>query len=102
MTYALINRLTAKPGRRDEVVANLLDSGASFADDDACLLYLVAESTEGGDAIWVVDLWTSEERHAEALQGDDVRSVVKDTLAMLEGPPEQFVIRPRGGKHPEG
>ena len=102
MSYALINRLTAKPGRRDEVVANLLDSGRSFDDDDACLLYLVAEASEDVDAIWVVDLWTSEERHAEALQDPSLRSVVAETIAMLEGPPEQIEVRPRGGKHPEG
>jgi quinol monooxygenase YgiN len=68
MNYALLNRLTAQAGKRQQVVEILLKSGKLFDDNPACLLYLVSESRDDPDEIWVVDLWTDEEEHAEALK----------------------------------
>jgi quinol monooxygenase YgiN len=99
MTYALLNKLTAQPGERDAVIRHLLEAGASFEDDDACLLYLVMEAAEP-DVVWVVDLWTSEVRHADALTGPDLRPHVEATMPLLKAPPEQIEVRPRGGKGP--
>ena len=41
MTHMLLNRLIAKPGQRDLVVQNLLESGRLFDNNAACLMYLV-------------------------------------------------------------
>jgi hypothetical protein len=46
MEFALLNRLTAKPGQRERVVEILVESGKLFDDNPACRLYLVAESAE--------------------------------------------------------
>ena len=69
MAYALLNRLTAKPGQRARVVEILLESGRLFDDNPDSHLYLVSESAEEPEVVWVVDLWTSEPEHAAALQG---------------------------------
>jgi quinol monooxygenase YgiN len=98
MTYALLNRLTAKQGQRDEVVQNLIESGTLFDHNAACLLYLVTEPADDPDAIWVVDLWTSEEEHARALQAPELQSYVAKTVPLLERMPEQIELRTRGGK----
>lgn len=98
MTYALLNRLTAKPGQRDLIVENLIASGKLFDDNAACLLYLVAEPADDPDHIWVVDLWTAEEEHTRALQAPELRPYVEKTLPLLEGAPEQIELDARGGK----
>lgn len=98
MTHALINRLTAKSGQRDDVIEILLDSGRSFDENDDCLLYLVSEAADDPDLIYVVDLWTDEEAHTEALQAPAIRDRVGEAMAMLEGMPEQIGVRVRGGK----
>jgi quinol monooxygenase YgiN len=98
MAYALLNRLTAKPGRRTEVVEILIESGGLFDDDPACLLYLVTESQDDPDLIWVIDLWASEEAHAEALKAPELRPFVERATPLLEGMPEQIPVRPIGGK----
>ncbi len=100
MTYALINKLTAKPGQRDRVVEILLESGQLFDDNPACLLYLVSESVDDPNAIWVSDLWTSKEPHDEALQRPEMRPFINQAMTMLEGMPEQIEARPVGGKYP--
>ena len=98
MEFALLNRLTAKPGRRDRVIEILLESGKLFDDNSACRLYLVAESADDPNLIWVADLWTSEEEHAEALEAPDMRPFVEECMPLLEGMPEQIRVRPVGGK----
>ena len=76
MTHVLLNRLTAKPGQRQRVVEILLESGRLFDDNPACLLYLVSEAVDEPDVVWVVDLWTDEEAHAEALKAPELRPFV--------------------------
>ena len=98
MTYALLNRLTARPAQRDRVVGNLVESGKQFDGNAACLLYLVAESADDPDDIWVVDLWTSEDEHSEALQSPELQPYFAETMPLLEAKPEQIEVRPRGGK----
>lgn len=100
MEFALLNRLTAKPGQRDRVVQILLESGKLFDDNPACRLYLVAESADHPDLIWVADVWTSEEEHAEALQAPEMRAFVEECVPLLERMPEQIRVLPAGGKVP--
>jgi quinol monooxygenase YgiN len=102
MEFALLNRLTAKPGQRDRVVKILVESGKLFDDNPACRLYLVAESADDRDLIWVADLWTSEEAHAEALRAAEMRPFVEECMPLLEGAPEQLRMLPAGGKVPGG
>jgi quinol monooxygenase YgiN len=98
MTYALLNKLTAKSGQRDSVVDILIESGKIFDDNAACHMYLVSESADDPNVIWVVDLWTTGEAHAEALKTPELRPYVEKSLPMLEGMPEQIEVRPIGGK----
>jgi quinol monooxygenase YgiN len=98
MTYALLNKLTAKQDQRQQVMDILLESGKLFDDNPACHLYLVSESTDDSDVIWVVDLWTSQEEHENALKTPELRPFVEKSLPLLEGMPEQIEIRPVGGK----
>ncbi len=100
MTHALLNRLTARPGQRDRVIEILLESGKSFDDNPACLLYLVSESIDDPDVIWVTDLWTDEQAHAKALARPELRPYIEEAMSLLTGRPEQIKIRPVGGKGP--
>ena len=98
MPHVLLNRLTAKPGQRQRVVEILLESGKLFDDNPACLLYLVSESTDDPNLVWVIDLWTSQQAHAEALKAPELRPFVEQAMSLLEGMPEQIEVRPVGGK----
>lgn len=74
----LINRLTAKPDQRQRVVEILLESGKVFDDNSDCLLYLVTESADDPNLIWVVDLWSSKDAHNQALQASLDQSKVEE------------------------
>jgi quinol monooxygenase YgiN len=96
--FALINKLTAKPGQRDRVLELLVQSGRLFDENPACILYLVTESRDDESAIWVTDLWTSEEEHAEALRAPALRPFIEETIPLLESMPEQIAVQAVGGK----
>jgi quinol monooxygenase YgiN len=98
MPHVLLNRLTARPGQRRRVVEILLESGKLFDDNPACLLYLVSEAADEPDVVWVVDLWTDQEAHAEALKAPELRPFVEQAMPLLEAMPEQIEVRPVGGK----
>lgn len=98
MTYALLNKLTAKPGQRQQVVDILIEAGRLFDDNSDCFLSLVSESADDPNVIWVTDLWTTQKAHEEALQDPGLRPFVEKSLPLLEGMPEQIEIRPVGGK----
>ena len=89
------------PGKRQRVVEILIESGKLFDDNPACLLYLVSESTDDPNLIWVTDLWTSQQEHAEALKAPELRPFVQEAMELLEDMPEQIDIRPVGGKGPQ-
>jgi quinol monooxygenase YgiN len=96
MEYTLLNKLTAKPGKRDRVVEILLESGRLFEGNEACLLYLVTAAEDDPNVVWVVDLWTSQDAHAEALKDPALRPFVDDAMQVLAGPPEQIEVTSMG------
>jgi quinol monooxygenase YgiN len=98
--FALLNKLTAKPGARARVVQLLVESGRLFDDNPACLLYLVGEARDDPDVIWVTDLWTSEAEHSEALKAPELRPYINETIPLLVGMPEQTPLRSASGKLP--
>jgi quinol monooxygenase YgiN len=98
MTHVLLNRVTAKPGQRQRVVEILVESGKLFDDNSACLLYLVSESTDDPNLLWVIDLWTNQQAHTEALKAPELRPFVELAMPLLEDMPEQIEVRPVGGK----
>jgi quinol monooxygenase YgiN len=102
MEFVLLSRLTAKPGRRDRVVEILLESGKLFDDNSHVVCISFAKSADDPDLIWVADLWTSEEEHAEALEAPEMRPFVEECMPLLEGTPEQIRVLPVGRKVPGG
>jgi quinol monooxygenase YgiN len=98
MTYALINKLAAKPGQRDRVIEILLESMKLFGDNPACLYSIVHEAIADPNELWVADLWTSKEEHEAALQVPELRPFVEAAIPLLEGMPQQTELRPVGGK----
>jgi quinol monooxygenase YgiN len=98
MSYALINKLTAKPGQRDRVAQILIESGKLFDDNAACIFSMVSESAQDANVLWVTDLWNSREEHEAALKQPELRPFVAEALPLLEGMPEQIEVRPVGGK----
>lgn len=96
--YTLINKLITKPGKRDDVIQLLLESGKPFQGHPSCIHYLVFKDSSDPNVIWVEDAWTNKEDHTAALSQPEMKPYIAKTIPLLEGMPEQHEIYFAGGK----
>ncbi|HRP06978.1 MAG TPA: putative quinol monooxygenase [Gemmatimonadales bacterium] len=92
--YGLIGRAKAVAGKRDELLAALLDGCESMP---GCLSYVVARDPADPDAFWVTEVWDSAASHKASLELPAVKAAIargKPLIAAFE----QFVeTEPVGG-----
>lgn len=98
MSHLLLNKMTVKTGKRDEVINILLESGKAFDDNEDCLLYIVSKDQSDETVIWVQDAWTSQDAHKRAMSRDQMKMYIQKAIPLLEGMPEQIEIEYAGGK----
>ena len=79
----LHGRLGAKPGRRDELLAILEETGQAVM-MPGCRLYLVAVDETDPDGVWVTEVWQSEEAHVASLQLETVKRQIARARPLLD------------------
>ena len=92
--YGLIGSMTATPGRRDALIAILLES---IHEMPGCLSYVVA--TDPGDAnrIWITEVWDAKESHGASLSLPAVTDAIKRAMPLIASFGEQTITSPVGG-----
>src|SRR6188768_2930824 len=71
--YGMIGKMVATPGQRDLLISILLESIHSMP---GCLSYIVAKDPADADAIWITEVWDSEESHHASLALPAVRQAI--------------------------
>lgn len=99
--FAMYGKLTASPGKRNELVSLLLEASRSLNDIEGCELYIINESVDDPDAIWVTELWRDAEAHANSLKNEEVLAVIQRARPFIAGA-DPIRLRPVGGKGLEG
>lgn len=89
--YGLIGKMLAKPGRRDELVAVLLEGAVEMP---GCLSYVVASDPTNADAIWVTEVWKSPGSHRASLKLPAVRAAIAKGRPLIAGFGERFETAP--------
>lgn len=84
VSYGCIGSMRTEPGRRDEVVAILLD-GVERLRAAGCSLYVVNVSNTEDDMIWVNEIWQSKEHHDSALQLPETEAAIGRARPLLTG-----------------
>lgn len=96
--YGFIGKFHAQPGKRDELLAILLDAAEALRENKDCLLYLLNTSDMEPDAIWSNEIWTSKAAHDASLEPDDVKVLIRQALPLIAGAPERTELAVKGGK----
>jgi quinol monooxygenase YgiN len=91
--YGLIGKMRAAPGRRDDLVAILLEVRGM----PGCLNYIVALDPNESDAIWITEVWTDKESHSASLQLPEVRAAITRAMPIIAGFDSQTETIPLGG-----
>jgi quinol monooxygenase YgiN len=92
--YGLIGRMTAIPGKRDDLIAILL---AGVADMPGCLSYIVAKDARDADAIWITEVWQDEVSHGASLSLPSVKEAIARGKPLIATFDEHVFTEPVGG-----
>jgi quinol monooxygenase YgiN len=92
--YGLIGKIKANPGQRDALLDILLENAASMP---GCLSYVVAKDPTDADAIWVTEVWDSQESHRNSLSLPSVQQAIARGRPLIAGFGERFETEPIGG-----
>ncbi|MDQ7909871.1 antibiotic biosynthesis monooxygenase [Phytohabitans sp. ZYX-F-186] len=88
--------MTARPGKRDRVIALLL-AAPSLPHPD-CVVFLVGRSTEDSDTVYVTEGWTGRDAHARFFASREAQRFVARLQRLLTGESQYLDQLPVGGK----
>lgn len=92
--YGLIGKLTAVPGRRDELIEILLDGTREMP---GCLSYVIARDPADGDAIWITEVWDGQASHHASLALPAVQAAIGRGRPFIAAMGERIETQPIGG-----
>lgn len=92
--FGLIGKMTAVPGKRDELAQVLLDG---TKDMPGCLSYVVAKDPEDADALWITEVWDSKASHEASLKLPSVQAAIAKGRPLIAGFSSRVETVPLGG-----
>jgi quinol monooxygenase YgiN len=92
--YGLIGKMTATPGRRDELSAILLEGTGGMP---GCLSYIIAADSTDPDALWITEAWDSEASHRASLALPAVKAAIAKGRPLIAGFSNRVETVPLGG-----
>lgn len=92
--YGLIGKMTAVEGQRDALTAILLERIPNLV---GCISYVVAHDPGDDSAIYVTEIWTSEDAHRASLQVQAVKDAIYKALPLVATFSDARVTTPVGG-----
>lgn len=92
--YGLIGKMTAVAGKRDELISILLEGVAGMP---GCLSYVVAKDPADADAVWITEVWDSQESHKASLSLPAVKQAITRGKPLIAGFSDHTVTEPVGG-----
>jgi quinol monooxygenase YgiN len=91
--YGLIGKLNAVPGQRDALIAVLLENAGKMP---GCHSYVVAKDLKDANAIWVTEVWDSEQSHRASLSLPSVQQAIARGKPMIASFGEFIATEPVG------
>jgi quinol monooxygenase YgiN len=92
--YGLIGSITAVSGRRDDLMAILMEGVSNMP---GCLSYVVAADVTNEDTIWVTEVWDNKASHDASLSLPSVKKAISAGKPMIKGFGNQVITTPVGG-----
>jgi quinol monooxygenase YgiN len=86
--------MIAAPGKREALVSSLL-SGINAM--PGCLSYVVAQDPTNADAIWITEVWDSQDSHRASLSLPAVKDSISRARPLIAGVDKQIETVPIGG-----
>jgi Uncharacterized conserved protein len=92
--YGLIGKFLAAPGKREDLIAIMLEGSVPMA---GCLSYVIARDPASEDGIWITEVWDNKENHVASLGIPEVKATIAMAMPLIAGFGERFETEPLGG-----
>ena len=89
-------KATAKPGKGDALAERLLEVADGLRAVPGCELYIINRSPDDPEAVWVTEVWGSQEELDGALRATD-QDQIRSVLDLTDGNFERIDVMPLGG-----
>jgi quinol monooxygenase YgiN len=96
--YGIHAKIMAVPGKRDQLVGQLLKAAGIVGDAPGCEIYFVSVSPTELDAVLVTEVWASKDLHDASLLVPAVKSLIQETRPLIDKFGEFVITAPLGGK----
>jgi quinol monooxygenase YgiN len=92
--YGLIGKMLATSGNRDTLVDILAENTTKMP---GCISYIIAKDSSDANAIWITEVWESQELHQASLSLPAVQDAIKRARPIIAGFGERFETIPVAG-----
>jgi quinol monooxygenase YgiN len=92
--YGLIGKMIAVPGERETLIGLMLNSSGEMP---GCLGYIVAKDAKDENAIWVTEVWDSEQSHKASLAIPEVKEAIAKAMPLIAAFEPVAATTPVGG-----
>ena len=89
--YGIIGKLNARDGKRDELIAILIDG---TRDMPGCLSYVIARDVAEDNALWITEVWENRDRHTASLSLDSVQKAIAKGKPLIAEFGDRFETEP--------
>lgn len=96
-SYALCGKFIVEPRDRDALATILSTAADLMARAEGCRTYIVYTEPADDSAVWVTELWDSQEEHDQSLALPGVSDLIAQARPLIRGI-EQHVLVPVRGK----
>ena len=94
--YGMYVKFVTHDGKREDLTKNLLEVANMMQSVDGSEIYIINESLEEPNVIWVTEIWSSKEAHQASLNLQEGRKYIEMSLPLIKKV-EKIEIQPLGG-----
>jgi len=87
--YGLQGKLSAQPGKGEELAKILIEASVLMKSAKGCHLYIVGVDRSNPDDVLVTEVWDSVEDHDASLSLEGVKELITQAIPILAGPPQK-------------
>jgi len=92
--YGLIGKMITVAGQRDALISVLLEGTAEMP---GCLSYVIAKDAADANAIWITEIWDSEQSHRASLSLPSVQQAIARGKPLIASFDHPTITKPVGG-----
>ena len=95
---AAIAKLSAQPGKRDELAKGLQVMLDQVEREAGTLVYILHTDNAEADTLWFYELYTEQSALDEHMSSETFKGLGPVIGSLLAGPPQLHLVTPLGGK----